>query len=326
MISRRHLMAAVATAVAAGPHAAMAQPKARPAEIAFLHPGAAAVTVQRIASLSEGLRQQGWVEGRDFTVLPRAAEFAPERMQGFADEMAARNVQLIFAVALAAERAARKATRDIPIVGLDLEADPIAEGFVVSLARPGNNMTGIFFDFPEFSGKWLELLSESVPTLRRVAALWDPATAPVQKTAVANAARSHGLEIEILEVRQPGDVGERMALAKGHGAQAVLAVSSPIFGDPKQLADTAVELRMPAIAMFPDFAQAGGLMAYGPEIVDLYRQSGVMVAKVLQGRNPADLPVERPERIRLSINLKTANALGLKISLPLLGRADEVIE
>lgn len=325
-MKRRDLLRLMAAVIALGPRAAMAQPKAHPAEIAFLHPGEAALSVQRMASLSDGLRQQGFVEGRDFTLTLRAAEFAPERLQGFADEMAARNVQLIFAVALAAESAARKATRDIPIVGLDLEVDPIAEGFVVSLARPGSNMTGIFFDFPEFSGKWLELLSESVPTLRRVAALWDPATAPVQKRAVANAARAHGLEIQILEVRQPGDVGEQMALAKGHGAQAVLAVSSPIFGNPKQLADTAVELRMPAISMFPDFAKAGGLMAYGPEIVDLYRQSGVMVAKILQGRNPADLPVERPERIRLSINLKTANALGLKISLPLLGRADEVIE
>jgi putative ABC transport system substrate-binding protein len=218
-------------------------------------------------------------------------------------------------------------TSVLPIVALDLEADPVASGFVQSLARPGGNLTGLFFDFAEFSGKWLEMMGEIIPNLKHAAAVWDPATGPVQIDAAVAVARKRGVALEVIKVDSPSAMAPGFREAADKKVQAVLILSSPIFGTlPRQTADLALAHRLPAITMFPEFAQVGGLIAYGTDQTDLFRQGGEFVGKVLAGAKPADLPVERPARILLAVNLKTAAALGLTIPQVILLRADQVIE
>jgi putative ABC transport system substrate-binding protein len=215
----------------------------------------------------------------------------------------------------------------VPIVALDLESDPVGSGFVQSLARPGGNLTGVFFDYAEFSGKWLELMGEIVPELKHVAALWDPSTSAVQVDAAQAVAKARGVALEIVKVDSPSAIEPGFKTAAGLGVQAVLILTSPLFGTlPRQIADAALRLRLPAITMFPEFAEVGGLIAYGTDQRDLYRQAGEMVGKVLAGAKPADLPVERPSRILLAVNMKTAAALGVSIPQVILLRADQVIE
>jgi ABC-type uncharacterized transport system substrate-binding protein len=168
-----------------------------------------------------------------------------------------------------------------------------------SAARPGGNITGFFFDFPEFRTKWLQLLQEAIPRLSSVAALWDPATGPYQLKAIEEAAGVLRLNLQILEVRSPADLDPAFLAAAGLNADAVLILSSPIFGaNSKVVADLALRHRLPAVTLFPDFARAGGLMAYGPNLLDSYRQLGGMVGKVLHGSKPANLPVELPYQVR----------------------------
>jgi|tagenome__1003787_1003787.scaffolds.fasta_scaffold20950423_2 putative ABC transport system substrate-binding protein len=323
---RRDVLAAIGVPVLASPIAALAQQR-KPAVIGFLHPGSDPTVSVRVQQLAEGIREKGYAENRDFVWLIRWADFKSERLGALAAELASNQVTVLVAAARAAEEAARSATTVIPIVALDLETDPVAAGLVASLARPGGNLTGIFFDFPEISAKWLQLLGEALPGLRRLAILYDPAVGVLQMTAIKAAAAPLGIELQMLEVNGPADMAASFDAAQRNGAQAIMALSSPIFGgNAERLADLAITHRIPGLSLFPEFARAGGLMAYGPDIADLYRQVGGIVGKVLDGRPPADLPIERPARIRLAINLKTATALGVTIPLPLLARADEVIE
>ena len=203
----------------------------------------------------------------------------------------------------------------------------MASGIAASLARPGGNITGIFLDFPDFTAKWLELLAESRPKLARVAILWDPVTGSVQLDAVKKAASSLNIELNVFEVRRLSDFEKTFALASQGGAEGMVMLSSPLMSPNVQmLADFAIRHRLPAITLFPDFARAGGLLAYGPNLLDLFRQVGALSAKVLQGAKPADLPIERPTKFELVLNLRTAKTLNLAISPGLLLRADEVIE
>ena len=209
----------------------------------------------------------------------------------------------------------------------DLETDPIAAGYVAMLASPGGNVTGVFLDFPELSGKWLELLKEAVPRLTRVAVLWDPATGPAQMKAAEVAARSLRLRLQPLEARSPDDFDGAFRAAARDRAQGMLVLGSPVFNSArKPIADLAAKYRLPAIMPFPDFAADGGLIAYGPDITSLYRQVGTIAVKVLKGTKPGDLPVERPTRFQFTLNLKTAKALGLKLPPSILVRADQVIQ
>jgi putative ABC transport system substrate-binding protein len=278
--------------------------------------------------MAEGIRQAGFADDRDFVLVVRGGEFLPDRLAPLAAELVRNRVSVIVAPAIAAERAALSATNTIPIVALDLETDPAAAGLIASFAQPGGNLTGIFLDFPEFSAKWLQLLGEAVPGLRRLAVLHDASVHPVQQLeALKAAAAPLGTELQMLEIRAPADLAPSFESAQRGGAQAILALSSPLIAaNSTLLADLAMRHRVPGLSLFVEFAHAGGLMAYGPEVGDLYRQVGGMVAKVLAGRRPAEIPVERPTRIRLVINIKTASALGVTIPLPLLARADEVIE
>jgi putative tryptophan/tyrosine transport system substrate-binding protein len=323
---RRDLFPAVYAPFVLSPIAALAQAD-RPAKIGFLHPGSEPAVTVRARQIVEGLREVGYREGSDFILLTRQADFMTERLADLARGLVEAQVTAIVAPARPAVEAARSATKLGPIIALDLETDPVAAGLVASLSRPGGNLTGIFFDFPDIAPKWLQLLKEALPALRRLAVLYDPGVGTLQLTAVRAAAASLGIELKELEVNKPADLAPEFEAARHDGADAMIALSSPIFATNSQsLADLGIKHRLPGFSVFPDFVQAGGLMAYGPEINDLYRQLGQLVGKVISGRLPAELPVERPTRIKFAINLKTANALGVSIPLPLLARADQVIE
>jgi putative ABC transport system substrate-binding protein len=234
-------------------------------------------------------------------------------------------MNVILALGPAQIRAARKATRTIPIVALDLESDPVATGLVDSIARPGGNLTWVFLDLPELASKWVELVKEAVPGLSRAIVLWDPASGPSQLTAVEVAARSSAVEVRVLQMRGLGslDIISR-AIKERPGAMIVL--SAPVLSHGSaRLAAIAVKHRLPAISPFRAFAEAGGLMAYGPDLSEMYQRLGTYVRKILTGSRPAVLPVERPSRFQLVVNLKTATALGLTMPRSLLLRADEVI-
>ena len=196
-----------------------------------------------------------------------------------------------------------------------------------SLGRPGGNVTGVFLAFEEVAAKWLELLKEAVPKLSQVAVLWDPSTGLQQKQSVERAAGPLNVTLEILEVRSPSDFDQAFHSASQRSADAVLLLGSSLFyAMMPKIAQLSIGNRLPAFYFVAEFARVGGLMAYGPNIRDSFRQVGVMTGKVLQGIKPADLPIERPTKFNLLINLKTAKALGLTIPDKLLALADEVIE
>ncbi len=323
-MKRRRLLAATGAATLA---ALPALAQAPPLKVGFLHPGKVDASNMRLAAFADGLRSKGFVEGKNLSILVRSADFDPGRMAQFAGELIDARVDVLFLVGSKAIQEARTRTRTLPLVALDLESDPVASGFIASLAHPGGNLTGLFFDYAEFSGKWLELMGEIVPGLKRVAAVWDPATGPVQIDVAAAVARARGIALEVIKVDSPSGIEPGFRAAAGRNVHAVLILSSPVFGTvPRLVADTALGLRLPSITMFPEFAEVGGLIAYGTDQRDLFRQSGEIVARVLAGTGPADLPVERPSRILLAVNLKTAAALGLTIPQVILLRADQVIE
>ena len=195
------------------------------------------------------------------------------------------------------------------------------------LARPGGNVTGVFFDFPEFSKKWLELMKEILPRLARIGVLWDPATGFTQLRALEAVAAVMNIELAIVEVRALADLDGAMVAASRNNIDALFMLSTPLIGgSSKLLADFTLLRRLPAVTLFPDFARSGGLMGYGPNISDGIRQIARMVAKVLQGAKPADLPIELPTKFEFVVNLKTAKALGIEMPTSILLRADEVIE
>lgn len=296
-------------------------------EVGFLHPGRSAAGAARLAAVNEGLHSRGFIDGKNVSVVSRFADFDSAKVEAFAAELIARKVSVLITVGPQAVFATRKLTSSIPIVAQDLESDPVKSGLVERLSHPGGNVTGMFFDFPDFSTKWLELLGETLPGLSKIGLLWDPRTGTVQLEAVTAAARQRNLALETLKVSAPAEMDAAFQAAVDARAQAVLALSSPIFGTiPKQVADAALAHRMPTITLFPEYADAGGLMAYGTSLPDLFRQVGEMAGKVLAGAKPADLPVERPSRFELVVNLKTAAALGITIPQVVQLRADRLIE
>jgi putative ABC transport system substrate-binding protein len=301
--------------------------KPRGWRIGFLHPGQSALVSNRIVAFREGLGASGLREAADAEIVVRLANEQIEKLPILALDLVQQNVQAICAVSPPAVRAARDATQSIPIVAMDLESDPVASGWASSLAHPGGNITGIFLDLPGFNAKSLQLLREAVPALTKVAVFWHPVSGSLQLEAVRNAALALGVAMEMFEVSRPSDFEPAFQAAAKSQSAGVLMLSSPLFGgNPQLLADLALQNRLPAINIFPDFAQKGGLIGYGPELQNLFMQAGVLVRKVLQGTAIADLPVERPTRFKLVANLVTARALGLTVPTSILLSADEVIE
>ena len=308
--------------------AADAQQPVNLPRVGFFRPAPPSPEAARILeAFKGGLREQGYVEGQNVAVDVRHPTSTTDGLAGIATDLVRQKPTAIFAAASSGINAVRHATTAIPIVALDLETDPVASGIVASLDRPGGNVTGIFLDFPELGGKWLELVKEVAPKVSRVAVLWDPATGRVPLKGAEAAAPSLRLQLQVLEARGPGDFDAVFQSAIRAKAGALVTLSSPVFNTYRRLlVDHAAKHRLPAIMPFPLFADDGGLIAYGPDLVDLYRQGGVMVGKILKGARPRDLPIERPNRFVLVVNMKTAKTLGITIPRSILLRADRVIE
>ena len=261
------------------------------------------------------------------TIVPKFTDGDPALLEPMAVDLVGHKVDLIVALSPAAIRAARAATKTIPIVASDLESDPLSTGFIAANRRPGGNVTGVFLDFPDFSKKWLQALREVVPQNSTVVVLWDPSTGRHQRQAVEAAAPDLNLKLVVLEVRVPDDFGRALQSAVDQNAGGLVALSSPLIGgNTKLLAELAMKYRLPGITLFSEFARDGGLMAYGPSILAVIRHQGTIAAKILLGANPAETPIETPIRFEFVLNLKTAKALGIVIPAPTLLRADEVIE
>jgi len=324
---RREFITLVGGAATAGPLNARAQQTSEIPRFGFVYQGSQAAMALRIEAILSGLRVSGYEAPAQVEIMGRAAEGDPARIVPLVGEVIAKNVRVIMVSGPLALNAARSATRTVPIVAIDFETDPIASGVAATLARPGGNITGVFLDFPDFTAKWMEMLVESNPKLSRAAVLWDPDTGPVQLDSVRKAAKTLNVQLEVVEAHRPSDFDAAFLMANQRGAGAMVMPSSPLIAPNVQiLAELALSHRLPAITLFPDFARAGGLLAYGPNLLSMYRLTGVVAGKVARGANPAEVPIERPTKFETVLNMRTAHALGVSIPTSLLLRADEVIE
>jgi putative ABC transport system substrate-binding protein len=283
-----------------------------------------------LEAFRQGLRDLGYVEGQNLLIEYRGAEGSLERLRDLAAELVQRKVDVLVTPGGAVViRAAQHATRTIPIVMVGA-GDPVAEGFVVSLAHPGGNITGLSLLSEGLPAKRLEILKEAVPQSMRVAVLANPAS-PTHASAMSNltVARALGLHLHVVDLHRPDEVDTAFAVMTRAGADALLVVAEPLLINPLlsgRIADLAVQSRLPAMYSWKFFVEAGGLMSYGPNNLDISRHAATYVDKILKGAKPADLPVEQPVKFELIINLKTAKAMGLTIPPTLLFRADEVLQ
>ena len=278
-------------------------------------------------SCRQGLRELGYVEGQNIILEPRWAEGRYERLPGPVRELVRLKVDVMVVAATPGNLAAKAATDTIPIVFVAV-GDPVRVGLVASLARPGGNFTGLSLLTPETSGKRLQLLADSLRRVSRAAVLLNPSnlgnSTMLEETQVA--ARRLGIQLQLLEVRNPDELEPAFEAAMRGRAGALIAFDDPVIHSYRaRIVALAAKRRLPAMYGTREFADEGGLMSYGPHRPDLYRRSGTFVDKILKGAKPADLPVEQPTKFELVINLTTARALGLTIPQSLLGRADEVI-
>jgi putative tryptophan/tyrosine transport system substrate-binding protein len=275
----------------------------------------------------QGLREAGYVEGRNIAFEHRSAHDQPELFPKLALELASLKVDVIFARGTWALAAARNATRTIPIVGIDLEIDPVEAGLVANIARPGGNITGLFLDLSELSGKHLQILKEIIPGTSRVAVLGNLDINAAQLRELERVAQSLSMQTRAAEVKNATDLDGAFDTAKNWRADALIVLSNPLnLAYRTQIAALAAKADLPTIYLYRAHVGAGGLISYGPDLPDMFRRCGVYVGKILGGTKPADLPLERPVRFELVVNLKTAQALGITIPETILVRADEVIE
>ncbi len=276
--------------------------------------------------LVDGLRDLGYVDGKNIVLEIRSAGGRPDALQALSAELVQRTVDVVYATGPAAIRAARDATTKVPIVALDLESDPVQAGWAQSVARPGGNITGLFLDLADLAGKWLQLLREAAPAIRRAGVVWDSTTGPAQLEAAKAAAQGLGIELQAVEVRRAEDLDAALRSGMNAGSKAIVLLSSPLISTGSvQLAEFVVKNRLPAISPFRRFAEAGGLMSYGPDFDEFRRHAASYIDRILKGAKPGDLPIERPAKYELVVNAKAAKALGLRMPQALLVRADEVI-
>jgi putative ABC transport system substrate-binding protein len=302
------------------------QPKKVPL-IGFLHPGFSDVGSPAFDALSQGLRDAGYVEGETIKIEARWAQGRPEVLPQLTRELIQLKADILIPTARPSIEAARAATTDLPLVVNDLESDPVASGYVESLAHPGGNLTGLFLDAPTLCGKWLQQLSSIVPKMNKIAILWDSTTGTYQLDGIRAAARAASIDVMVVEFHD--NAGLEAALASGltERPQAVIQLGSPLIRQGgRRTAEVLSSRGLPGISQFRSFPDGGGLMSYGPDLIDLYRRVGPIVGKVLRGARPADLPIERPTKFELVINLKAAKALGVAVPNSLLATADDVIE
>jgi len=324
---RREFISAAISAVVAWPIAARGQQVPEVPRIGFVYPGSQLAAAPRIEAILSGLRVSGYAAPAQVEIVARAANGDTTQIVPLVKDVLSRNVNLLIANGPPILHAARPMTRTLPIVAIDLETDPIASGVAATLARPGGNITGVFLDFPDFAAKWIQMLVEINPKLSHAAVLWDPVTGPMQMQSVKKAGDALHVQLDVLQIERQVDFDAAFQRARHDGAEAIVLLSSPLIAPNAQLlAELALRHRFPAITLFPDFARAGGLLAYGPNLLSLFRLVGVMSAKILRGTDPAELPIERPSKFETVLNVRTAEALGISVPTSLLLRADEVIE
>jgi putative ABC transport system substrate-binding protein len=318
-VDRRTFLGTLVGGLLAAPLAAEAQQAGKVPVVGVLN-SAVGPRSTTIDTTRQGLRDLGYVEGRTILLDIRFAGMKSEAFTGLAADLVRRNVDVLLVSGPAAVRAAKDATSVIPIVALDLESDPVQAGFARSLAQPGGNLTGCFLDQPGLTGKWLALIEDAVPGSRRIAVLVDTTTGPWQLAAIKAAAEKLRIELHILEIRSSGELDHALGAGVKGGSRALVQLSSPLFDTSlaKRIADFTTKHRLPAISMFRRFAEAGGLMSYGPDQPEYYKRLSVFVDKILKGAKPAALPIEQPTKFDFVINLKTAKALGLTIPQSLL--------
>jgi len=330
MMDRRAFIIVVGGGVLAGPPAAPAQQPAKIPRLGYLvlPPLSEKPSPERAAFLA-GLHELGWIEGKTIVIEYRSAQSNPELIDDLAEELARMKVDVIVtAGSNALLRAAARATSTIPIV-MPGSADPIAEGFVASLARPGGNVTGRALLTPELASKRLELLKETVPRVSRVGVLWNPGVSSANLELRATRATADRLKVTLrpLEVRNADDLTRAFGVLENARPDALtMFFDEQNSGYRELVGDFAKKHKLPTVFGAKEFAEAGGLMSYAPDIADGFRRAATYVDKILKGAKPADLPIEQPTKFELVINLKTARTLGLTIPQSVLIRADEVIQ
>jgi putative ABC transport system substrate-binding protein len=331
---RRHFISLFGSTAIAWPLTAAAQQATKMPRIGILSPGRPELsdpTFNMLNAFLQGLRELGYREGQNLVIERQNADWSSDRLRELVADLVRRKPDIIVAFSTTAARPAKQATGTIPIVAVAM-ADPVADELVASLARPGGNVTGTTFLGPELVAKRLQLLREIVPGLSRVAALWHPNAYSERTMAgvlneIEAAARSLGLQLQLVPAVGPDDiVGAFATIAREH-ADALIVMPSPmLFGEYGRIVSIAANNRLPAMGAAREFADLGGLMSYGVNLPDLARQSATYVDKILKGAKPAELPVEQPTKFELVINLKAARELGLTISREFLLVADDVVE
>jgi putative tryptophan/tyrosine transport system substrate-binding protein len=324
MIGRRDFITLLGGA-AAWPIAAKAQQPQKLPTIGFLGPNTPSLDSRRVGAFVRRLREHGWTESRNVAIEYRWAEGRTERLAEFAAEFVRLKVDIIVTSATPPSMAAKQATSVIPIVFAAV-GDPVGTGLVASLARPGGNVTGLSIQATDLAGKRLELLREVVPGLRRLAIMANPGAPPAVLEMAEVQTTARDLEVAASEIRRPEDIASAFEVFKGR-AEALYVCNDPLVTTNRiRINSLASGMGLPTIYNVREFVEAGGLMSYGPNFLDLYRRAADFADKILRGAKPADIPVEQPTKYDLIVNLKTAKVLGLTIPESFLLRADEGIE
>jgi putative ABC transport system substrate-binding protein len=314
-------------AMLALPFAARAQPAAKIPRVGFMAASNRSAVSARVEAFREGLRELGYVDGKNIALEFRFAEGKPDRVPMVAAELVRSKIDVIVTGGALDTRAAREATTTIPIV-MAQDNDPVESGFVASLARPGGNITGLSTLVPELDGKRLEVLKDTVPGLSRVLVL-GTSTVPSNARSLRGAELAAGtlkLHLQYLDVLDPKDIEAAFRTAAKGRPQAVLVLGSPIFNAERaRMADLAAKSRLPAIYNSREYIEAGGLMTYGASATELFRRAATYVDRILKGAKPGDLPVEQPTKFEFVVNLKAAKRIGLTVPQRVLARADAVI-
>jgi putative ABC transport system substrate-binding protein len=320
-LSRRRLVGGLVLGATGLPYQAQAQSQPAPLVGVLVSTG-----LHALDYLRQGLRELGFVEGQNVAFAFRSADGNPRDLPGLARHLASLKPAVLFCAGPAALDAAVHATSSVPIVALDLETDPLRSGLVRSLERPRTNVTGLFLDQPAIAGRWFELLRQVLPRAQRVNLLWDASTGPWQLAAAKAAAQQQRFDADTLVVRDESEFERELADGLGRKPQALLLLSSPLVrARSKAIAEFCMRHQLPALSPFVEFARAGGLMSYGPNVQDFYQRAAAFVQKVLKGTRAGDLPVLLPDQFELVLNQRAAAALGLELPQPLRAAAHEVI-
>jgi putative ABC transport system substrate-binding protein len=331
MTSRRHLLAAFGAVTLAQPFALLAQQPPKIRRVGVLWDGArpADLSAESLGAFPRGMRELGYVEGKNLVIEWRFADGKIERLPELATDLVRANVEVMVSTSTNNTHALQKATSTIPIV-MTTVADPVGRTFVKSLARPGGNITGLSNMLFELRAKQLEMLHSVTPKLARMAALFNP-NSPANFDGIKileDAAKKLGVRVVSLEAHTAQHIENAFARMAKESIQAILVVQDTVLfqSHRHQIAESAMKLRLPSIASTQAFAEAGVLMSYGANVPDIYRRAATYVDKILKGANPAELPIEQPMRFDLVVNMKTARALGLKLPDEIMVRAERLIE